>query len=125
MLRPSCLPCHKAVAMVRRRRDIDRAKQQWQTFMAAAPPYPEGVFRGRGIAILAGGGQYMVPAWVNIHMLRRTGRCDCPPTASTLRSQMVLHAAFIHLGCLMHPVLHQSNLMGCCSAQPLACTPHA
>ncbi|KAK9798888.1 hypothetical protein WJX73_001325 [Symbiochloris irregularis] len=59
------------------KRDTDRAQQQWQLFMATAPSYPEGMFRGKGITILAGGGQYMVPAWVNIHMLRRTG-CMLP-----------------------------------------------
>ena len=56
------------------RQQIQRAKEQWQAFMLAAPPYPEGTFHGQGIAILAGGGRYMVPAWVNIHMLRRTGK---------------------------------------------------
>jgi hypothetical protein len=31
------------------------------------------MFEGRGVVILAGRLQYMVPAWINVHMLRRTG----------------------------------------------------
>ena len=55
------------------RRDIEKAKQQWHAFLQAAPSYPTEMFNGQGICILAGGNKYMVPAWVNIHMLRRTG----------------------------------------------------
>ena len=55
------------------REDIAEARRQWQAFMAEAPPYPATAFAGRGIVILAGGLTYMVPAWVNIHLLRRTG----------------------------------------------------
>ena len=50
------------------------ARAEWQGFMAAAPAYPERVFSGRGIVILAGGPKYLVPAWVGINMLRRTGK---------------------------------------------------
>lgn len=42
--------------------------------MSSAPAYPADMFEGRGIVILAGGLTYLVPAWVNIQMLRRTGR---------------------------------------------------
>lgn len=45
----------------------------WKRFLLEAPEYPGGFFRERGIAILAGGPFYMVPAWVNIKMLRRAG----------------------------------------------------
>ena len=50
-----------------------RAQTQWRTFLRESPAYPSEGFAGRGITILAGGLTYMVPAWVNIHMLRRTG----------------------------------------------------
>ena len=50
-----------------------RAQTQWRTFLRESPAYPPEAFEGRGIVILAGGLTYMVPAWVNIHMLRRTG----------------------------------------------------
>lgn len=51
-----------------------RAQTQWRTFLRESPAYPTEGFAGRGITILAGGLTYMVPAWVNIHMLRRTGQ---------------------------------------------------
>ena len=51
-----------------------RAQTQWRTFLRESPAYPTEGFAGRGIVILAGGLTYMVPAWVNIHMLRRTGQ---------------------------------------------------
>ena len=51
-----------------------RAQTQWRTFLRESPAYPTEGFAGRGIAILAGGLTYMVPAWVNIHMLRRAGQ---------------------------------------------------
>jgi alpha 1,2-mannosyltransferase len=50
-----------------------RAQTQWRTFLRESPAYPVKGFSGRGIVILAGGLTYMVPAWVNIHMLRKTG----------------------------------------------------
>ena len=49
------------------------ARTHWQQFMKEAPGYPRTLFKGRGIAILGGGPQYMVPAWVNVHMLRAAG----------------------------------------------------
>ena len=49
------------------------AQTQWRTFLREAPAFPAGNFEGRGIVILAGGLTYMVPAWVNVHMLRKTG----------------------------------------------------
>ena len=56
------------------RRDILRARQQWRAFLEAAPSYPaEKMFTGQGVCILGGGNKYMVPAWVNVHMLRATG----------------------------------------------------
>lgn len=55
------------------RSSVQRAQQQWRAFMAEAPPYPENDMGGRGIVILSGMLPYMVPAWVNIHMLRLTG----------------------------------------------------
>ena len=54
-----------------------RAQTQWQTFLRESPAYPGEGFAGRGIVILAGGLTYMVPAWVNVHMLRRTGEIEC------------------------------------------------
>ena len=56
-----------------RRKDIARARGQWQAFLTAAPEFRTDMFNGRGIVILAGRLQYMAPAWINIHMLRRTG----------------------------------------------------
>ena len=50
-----------------------RAQTQWRTFLRESPAYPPEAFEGQGIVILAGGLTYMVPAWVNIQMLRRTG----------------------------------------------------
>jgi len=41
--------------------------------MAAAPGFPTHAFHGRGVVILAGGPTYLVPAWVNLNMLRRSG----------------------------------------------------
>ena len=52
-----------------------RAQTQWRTFLRESPAYPLEAFEGRGIVILAGGLTYMVPTWVNIHMLRKTGVC--------------------------------------------------
>ena len=80
----SALKQHQCAGVFRR--DIERARQQWQAFMAAAPAYPVGAFQGQGITILAGGGRYMVPAWVNMHMLRRTGPC------SPLRHGLLAHS---------------------------------
>jgi alpha 1,2-mannosyltransferase len=59
------------------RQDVERVRAQWQAFVRHAPPYPVGNFSGRGIVTLAGGLRYTVPAWVNVHMLRRTG-CTLP-----------------------------------------------
>ncbi|KAK9798905.1 hypothetical protein WJX73_006049 [Symbiochloris irregularis] len=59
------------------RRDVEAAQRQRQAFMAAAPAYPANMFSGQGIATLAGGGRFMVPAWVTVHMLRQTG-CKLP-----------------------------------------------
>lgn len=56
------------------RHDVQRAQQQWRAFLAEAPAYPQGLFSGRGVVILSGSLQYMVPAWVNLHMLRLTGK---------------------------------------------------
>lgn len=56
------------------RTDLRLIREQWQSFIGKAPPYPAETFHGKGIVILAGGLTYMVPAWVNIQMLRRTGR---------------------------------------------------
>ena len=50
------------------------AHGQWQRFLLEAPEYPHGVFHGKGIVILAGGPQYLVPAWVNVRMLRMAGK---------------------------------------------------
>lgn len=58
-----------------RSEDVRSAQAQWQHFMLEAPEYPRGFFSGKGIAILGGGPQYMVPAWVNVHMLRAAGGC--------------------------------------------------
>jgi hypothetical protein len=63
-----------ACSCVPPRHDVQRAQQQWRAFLAEAPAYPQGLFSGRGVAILSGGLQYMVPAWVNLHMLRLTGK---------------------------------------------------
>ena len=56
-----------------RRHAIETAKEQWRRFLLDAPDYPAGQFEGRGVVILAGSLQYMVPAWVNVVSLRRAG----------------------------------------------------
>ena len=91
------------------RQDIDRARQQWQIFMATAPSYPEGVFRGQGIATLAGGGQYMVPAWVNIHMLRRTGACSCTCFVALQSGCLVAASLWLQTGCRLASLLPSSR----------------
>lgn len=52
---------------------IKRAQAQLETFQQGAPPYPKTLFKGKGIVLMAGGLTYFVPAWINIHMLRKTG----------------------------------------------------
>lgn len=52
---------------------VAAARRQWQAFLSAAPGYPQGQFRHRGIAIVSGSTPHMVPTWVTLHMLRRTG----------------------------------------------------
>ena len=54
---------------------VKRAQAQLDTFQQGAPPYPNTLFRGKGIVIMAGGLTYFVPTWINIHMLRKTGTC--------------------------------------------------
>ncbi|DBA65601.1 TPA: hypothetical protein ACH3X2_002666 [Trebouxia sp. C0005] len=56
---------------------VKRAQAQLGTFQQGAPAYPKTLFRGKGIVIMAGGLTYFVPAWINIHMLRKTG-CTLP-----------------------------------------------
>lgn len=52
---------------------VATAQRQWQVFMSAAPAYPEGTFRQRGIAVVSGAMPHIVHTWVTLHMLRRTG----------------------------------------------------
>jgi len=60
------------------KRAVASAAAHLAAFRRAAPPYPgEPAFAGRGVVILAGGLTYMVPAWVNVAMLRRAG-CGLP-----------------------------------------------
>ena len=59
------------------RHTIEAAHTQWKQFLLEAPEYPSAQFRGRGIVILAGSLQYMVPAWVNVVSLRRAGDLLC------------------------------------------------
>jgi len=61
------------------RADVARARAQWQHYMSAAPRYPARLYSGRGIVILAGGATYLVPAWVNVRMLRSTGASPAGP----------------------------------------------
>jgi hypothetical protein len=53
--------------------DIHAIQSQWRAFASNSPEYPSGMFHAKGIVILAGGLTYMVPAWVNLRMLRLTG----------------------------------------------------
>ncbi|MBO9201553.1 MULTISPECIES: alpha-mannosyltransferase [Niastella] len=55
---------------------IKKLREDWQAFAAAIPPYPGG-FEGRGIVICAGGLRYFTCAWINIHVLKKTG-CSLP-----------------------------------------------
>ena len=57
-----------------RRAGIKRAQTQLEVFQKNAPAYTSSLFSGKGIVIMAGGLTYFVPAWINIHMLRKTGR---------------------------------------------------
>ncbi|KAL3132425.1 hypothetical protein ABBQ32_008983 [Trebouxia sp. C0010 RCD-2024] len=59
------------------RAEIKRAQAQLQTFEQKAPAYKTNLFQGRGIVIMAGGLTYFVPAWINVHMLRKAG-CTLP-----------------------------------------------
>ncbi|KAK9810503.1 hypothetical protein WJX72_011854 [[Myrmecia] bisecta] len=59
------------------RKDVETAREQWKAYLRQTPPYPPSMFAGRGIVIMGGGLSYMVPAWVNVHMLRKTG-CMLP-----------------------------------------------
>ena len=52
---------------------IKSAQAQLDIFQQQAPAYPGPLFQGKGIVIMAGGLTYFVPAWINIHMLRKTG----------------------------------------------------
>ena len=90
------------------REDIMRAQTQWRTFLRESPGYPLEAFAGRGIAILAGGLTYMVPAWVNIHMLRRTGE---PPFISFFLSSLPCTCALSVVSCL-HQLCNQLLLAG-------------
>ena len=85
------------------REDIMRAQTQWRTFLRESPAYPAEGFAGRGIVILAGGLTYMVPAWVNIHMLRRTGApltSDCTYCADTTLQQTEAAPTGVQVACL-------------------------
>lgn len=62
------------------RAGITAAQAQLDIFQQQAPTYPKTLFQGRGIVIMAGGLTYFVPAWINVHMLRKTGTnqvCQC------------------------------------------------
>lgn len=90
-----------------------RAQTQWRTFLRESPAYPPDAFEGRGIVILAGGLTYMVPAWVNIHMLRRTGvsltlgcKHVAPAPDATLASNAV--TCFLLLYTWYHAVCSQT-----------------
>ncbi len=71
--------------------DVRRLAEAVAGVLRDAPPYPGegegegegggaaagagagGVFHGRGVVMVGGGLRYLVPAWVNLHVLRRTG----------------------------------------------------
>lgn len=98
------------------RGEVARARSEWQRFMAAAPAYPERMFSGRGIVILAGGPKYLVPAWVNINMLRRTGApagqctvCLCMAWAQCL---LDLVCAGVCFACVCSQPLHVNTSQG-------------
>ena len=55
---------------------VSKAQRQWRGFLERAPPYPS-TMHGRGIVICGGGLKYIVPAWVNVQMIRRSG-CTLP-----------------------------------------------
>lgn len=57
--------------------DVAAAQGQWEAFLRAAPEYPDSVLSGRGIVMIGGGLRYSMPAWVAIHMIRRSG-CTLP-----------------------------------------------
>ena len=61
----------------RRRRETERYRELLEASLEAPSPYPARRFSGRGIVLCAGGDVYFPCAWVNIHMLRRSG-CTLP-----------------------------------------------
>lgn len=67
--------------------DVQRARGQWRHFVAHMPPYPEKLFRGRGIITTGGGVKYMVPLLVSIRIVRATG-CTLPIEAWFFASEM-------------------------------------
>eukprot|EP00877_Chromochloris_zofingiensis_P001671 jgi/Chrzof1/11504/UNPLg00437.t1 len=82
------------------RRSVESARLQFEAFKANLPPYPIGVFQGRGIVTVGGGMRYIIPAWINVHQLRHTG-CSLPIEMwyplSEYPSQYVIDA-FANLG---------------------------
>ena len=99
------------------------ARGQWQRFLLEAPEYPMGVFQGRGIAILAGGPQYLVPAWVNIRMLRAAGGLAIVCCVFLNTVIMVSSCAHLFAGsvCLMlHTVIQAVSCQWRCSSQKLS-----
>lgn len=80
--------------------EVTRARAQWRAFAAALPAYPTPAFAGRGIVIVGGGLQYLPPAWVAVHALRRTG-CTLPIEMWFQTTEMPdsgLAAALLRLG---------------------------
>ena len=72
---PSFTEC--SISLFAYRAAIKRAQAQLETFEQNAPAYNSSLFQGKGIVIMAGGLTYFVPAWINIHMLRKAGMHDC------------------------------------------------
>ena len=74
-----CLPDMEDWREARRRVREERRPYQERlaAVVAAGHPYPAERFSGRGVVICAGGRRYFTCAWVNIHMLRRSG-CTLP-----------------------------------------------
>lgn len=73
----SCVHKNAAFALIAYRAGIKRAQAQLETFQQNAPAYNSSLFQGKGIVIMAGGLTYFVPAWINIHMLRKAGMQRC------------------------------------------------
>lgn len=56
--------------------ELEQYHQLQDNYIESIPEYPGG-YEGRGVVICVGGPKYFIPAWVCVHMLRKSG-CQLP-----------------------------------------------